>query len=322
MPEELTYEATGGGPTTGASTSVTSSTASSTGVASSSGSTTSEASSVASSSSGAGGGGGSSSSTGDGGAASSTGAGGAASSSGGDGGGGSASSSTGTGGTGGTGGAGGTSPCPASDDFEAGRGPCWEVFNEDLAETTFEGGVATVVPDVDTFWDGFIEAHHWFQEVEGDFSATLRVTTEPTEDGTYQLAGFFLRDPEASPPSWVQYATGTGFFADTSYYIALTVDGQTFEEANALDGLRDGVLGMCRRGDNIIFARYIEDEREWGVGTPYDPDTYARMPRLPERIHVGFATGNEDETFTATFDDFGLRLGGGNCKSILTELHP
>lgn len=233
------------------------------------------------------------------------------------------SSSSGGGGSGGAGTGGAPEVCPVSDDFEDGLDPCWTSINEADATVTPVGGVVEIRPDEGTGWYDDEDGIFVYQEVTGDFAATLRVDTA-TVEGSYQLAGFLLRDPTAGPEDWIKSEVGRNATVDTPVYVGFTVASQTTIVFNDPEGVAAGVLGVCRRGDSILLG--LNQGAGWMVygNRAYHPDDVdVDVPDFPETIQVGFNAASTVGALVATVDDFRLQLGSDeDCRDALEALDP
>lgn len=224
------------------------------------------------------------------------------------------SSTTGAGGDGGS-----PAGCPRSDDFDDGLHECWVRMNEGDATVTEVGGAIELVPEEGTGWYDDDDGIFVYQNVVGDFSATLRVDTA-TVEGTYQLAGLLLRDPTPGPEDWIKTEVGRNVFIDTSVYVGFTVESVTEITYNDGDDVGSSVLGVCRRGDSIVLAGNQGEGWFPYRAAAFDPDADA-IPDFPASIQVGFNAASTTGVYVATIDDFRLDVGSSEaCLDVLEQL--
>lgn len=224
-------------------------------------------------------------------------------------------------------GGGGATGCPRSDTFEAGRldEECWHTVNDTDAQTTFEKGAVIVVPNAATGWFDDGQGVFHFQMVTGDFSATLRLATERTQ-GTYQLAGFLLRNepmgaPTATDENWIKWEVGWADILNTTY-AGTTVGSDTDIPFYDGEGDPDVTLGVCRRGDIVTLAVRLDAAGDWEDVHTFSPGGV--VPNLDDTIQLGFnAAATDSAGLTATIHEFRISPGDlGPCTSALEDLDP
>ena len=180
---------------------------------------------------------------------------------------------------------------------------------------TSEDGKLVIVPTVlnHNGWYNSSIGPYLYKEVTGDFIVTSHIIAGNVADhnapptGTYNSAGFIVRDPASTTPqmqNWIMYNLGAQVYDNEAEH-SLATEAKTTINSTSVLTLRPtasatsnaGQLTLCRSGSTFYAFKWMDDEAGWLL-----EETLVR-PDLPATLQVGtVVNGWTNATLRAQFD--------------------
>ena len=200
---------------------------------------------------------------------------------------------------------------------------------------TSEADKLVIVPAVfnQNGWFASSIGPYLYKEVTGDFIVTSHIIAGNVNDhdtpptGSYNSAGFVIRDPAStmpqSPQNWIMYNVGAQVYDDTAGH-TLATEAKTTVNSSSVLTLRPtasatsnaGQLALCRSGSTFYAFKWMDDEAGWTL------EEAMSRPDLPETLQVGtVVNGWTSANLRAQFDYVRVYTGTvGSSAECLTQL--